>query len=343
MSVIHQAARVSDGQAARALLAANLNPGVVRALACRADELRLDNPSVALEVATVALEAQAMLPSALRRPRLMALTWSVFGSACRAWALFNEAEYALNRAASQVPHTDARGRAEVARRFADLRADQRRGDEARELMDDVLAYWRRFGGRELGKRLCTSGAILIRLNAYREAVSHLEESLALLMPNGDRFHFAALFNLAVCHVELSPGQSKLEAGQGLLAEAIQFVEPNSLLKLRCHWLDGKLLWRLGQLEEGLIKLEEARIGIDERSNGFDRALLLLDLTDLHLERGDPGAAREVALSSFGVMTALRNEPEALRAMKALHSAAQALALDRATVRTVRRALLASRP
>ncbi len=78
-------------------------------------------------------------------------------------------------------------------------------------------------------------------------------------------------------------------------------------------------------------------------NGFDRALLLLDLTDLHLERGDPAAAHKVALSSFGVMAALRNEPEALRAMKALHRAAQALTLDRTTVRSVRRALLASRP
>ncbi len=78
-------------------------------------------------------------------------------------------------------------------------------------------------------------------------------------------------------------------------------------------------------------------------NGFDRALLLLDLTDLHLERGDPAAAHKVALSSFGVMAALRNEPEALRAMKALHRAAQALSLDRTTVRSVRRALLASRP
>ncbi len=343
MSAIRQAAQVSDGVAARALLVANPHPSVVRAVACRADVLRVDDSKAALELATAALEAQAVLPLALRRPRLMVLTWCVFASTCRAETRFEEAEYALNRAASLVPPSDTRARAEVARRFADLRAEQRRGDEARALMADVLAYWRSFGGRELGKRLCTFGAILIRLNAYSEAVPHLEEALTLLAPNGDRFHFAVLFNLAVSRTELSSGRSELKAAQRLLAEASPLVEPGSLLKLRCHWLAGKLVWRLGDLDEGLLKIEGARPGIEERGNPLDRALLLLDLTDLHLERSDPDAAREVALSSFGIMAALRNEPEALRAIKALHRAAQALSLDRTTVRSVRRSLLASRP
>ncbi len=341
MKAIRQASQLSDGEEARALLAANPHPSVVRAVACRADELRVDDSKTAMELATAALEAQALLPPALRRPRLMVLTWYVFASSCRAETRFDEAEYALNRAANLVPDSDARGRAEIARRFADLRAEQRRGDEARELMADVLAYWRRFGGRELGKRLCTSGAILIRLNAHREAVPHLEEALTLLAPNGDRFHFATLFNLAVCRTELSSSRFQLKAAQKLLAEATPLVDPSSLVKLRCRWLDAKLLWRLGELDEGLTRLQRVRPGIEKRGNPLDRALLLLDFTELHLERNDPDAAREVALSSFGIMAALRNEPEALRAMKALHRAAQALPLDRTTVRTVRRTLLTS--
>lgn len=343
MNAIQAAAQVCDVQGAKALLDLALEPGIVRALACRADELRVDDPSAALEIALAALDAQTRLPTARRRPRLLALTWWVFGSCSRARARFDEAEFALNRAASLVPRSDARGQVEVARRFADLRADQRREREARQLMAGVLAYWRRLGGRELGKRLCTSGAILIRFHDYRQAARALEESLTLLVPNGDRFHLSAIGNLAICRLELSSSLADLEAAKRLAAETARFVKPGTAQERRWRWLNGRLLQRLGRLGDSLEEMLTARAGIELRSNGYDRALFLLDLTDLHLERGEAAAARDVALSSFGVMAALRNEPEALRAMQALHRAAQALALDRATIRSVRRALIAARP
>ncbi len=336
-------ARVCDGRAARKLLGANLRPDLVREVACRAEELRFNDPAKALEVAAAALEAQEALPAALRSPRLEALTWWVFGSCCRARMRFDQAELAFNHAASLLPRSDARGHAEVARRLADLRADQRRGLEAVELMSGVLAYWRGIGGHELGKRLCTSGGILIRLNAYREAATDLEESLRLLPANGDRFHLSAVYNLAVCRLELSSSRTELRAAERLLADAASLVEPGTFAEIRWHWLAGKLLWRMGRLDSALAELETARAEIDQRGDGFDRALLLLDLTDLHLERGEPATAHHVALSSYAVMAALHNEPETLRAIKALHRAARALSIDRATVRSVRRSLLASNP
>ncbi len=209
-------------------------------------------------------------------------------------------------------------------------------------MGGVLAYWRRVGGRELGKRLCTFGGVLIRLEDHREAVAVLEESLTLLPPSEERFHFAAIFNLAVCRIELSTGPTELEAAAPLVARIRRLAKPGTTLEFRWHWLVGNLYRRMDRLDESLAELQAAQSGIDERSNGFDRALLLLDLTDLHLERDDTEAARKEALSSFGVMTAFRNEPLALRAIQRLHHAAQSLSLDRATVRAVRRDVLAAR-
>ncbi len=342
MKAIHSATQVTDGQTARLLVRANPHPGVVRALACRADELRFDDPKAAMQVAIAALEAQATLPTALRRPRLVVLTWYVFGSCCRARTRFDEAEFALYRAANLLPRSDARGRAEVMRRLADLRADQRRNEEARDLLADVITYWRRFGGRELGKRLCTSGGILIRLNAYREAAADLEESLSLLAPNGDRFHVSAVANLAACRAELSSSRADLEIAEQLMSAVACFVKPGGYAEVRWHWINGNLLRRIGRFDASLVELETAHRGIDKHSDGFDSALLLLDLTDLHLERDDFEAARRVALSSFSVMSALRNEPLTLRAIQRLHNAAQTLSLDRATVRSVRRDVLASR-
>ncbi|MCP4037817.1 MAG: hypothetical protein GY733_12830, partial [bacterium] len=175
-------------------------------------------------------------------------------------------------------------------------------------MADVLAYWRRFGGRELGKRLCTSGAILIRLNDYRRAAVDLEEALTLLAPNGDRFHISAVGNLAFCRVELSSKPAELAIAERLVEETGRLVKAGTMPEHRWQWLVGRLLQRRGQLEESLAKLQTVRAAIDRRGTGFDRALLLLDLTDLHLERDDFEAARRVALSSFSVMSALRNEP-----------------------------------
>ncbi len=341
MSSIKEATGVCDGKTARALLGANPRPELVQEVARRADELGFDDPAKALEVAAAALEAQEGLPAALRCPRLEALTWWVFGSCCRALMRFDQAELAFDRATSLLPSSDARGHAEVACRFADLRADQRRGLEAVELMAGVLAYWRGIGGRELGKRLCTSGSILIRLHAYREAAADLEESLSLLPANGDRYRLSAVFNLAVCRIELSSSRTELKAAERLVAEAASLVMDGTLAEVRWHWLGGKLLWRMGRLDSALAELETARAGLDQRSTGFDRALLLLDLTDLHLERGEPATAHQVALSSYAVMAALRNEPEALRAIEALHRTAQAMSIDRSIVSSVRHALVAS--
>ena len=318
-----------------AILASHREPGVVWALACRADELRFRDPAAALEVATAALEGQAALPRAVRRPHLIAFAWAVFGSCCRARAHFDEAEFALSRAASLVPPSDARGQADVALRFALLRADQRQGKEARNFIGAVVSFWRQLGGLELGKRLCTSGSIHIRLREYRQAAVDLEESLGILPPNGDRFHLSAVGNLAICHLEMSSSPAELKATRRLFVETARLVDPGSYEALLWQWIDARFLQRLGRLEESVKAMTVARTGIDSTSDGYDRALLLLDLTDLHLERGEAAAARQVALSSFGVMAALRNEPEALRAIQGLHRAAQSLSLDRAVVRSVR--------
>ncbi len=79
MNPIDQAAGVNDGEGAWALMGANPDPATVRAVACRADELCFEDPKAALEVATAALGVQACLPMALRRARVVALTWWIFG------------------------------------------------------------------------------------------------------------------------------------------------------------------------------------------------------------------------------------------------------------------------
>ncbi len=60
MKAIDSAARINDGEGAQALLGADPRPATVRAVACRADELRFEDPKAALEVANAATNVVRM-------------------------------------------------------------------------------------------------------------------------------------------------------------------------------------------------------------------------------------------------------------------------------------------
>ncbi|MEM7587169.1 MAG: hypothetical protein AAF560_27515 [Acidobacteriota bacterium] len=342
MGRIAEVTAITDKVTAESFLGRKPSPALVRAVALRADELRFLDPPAALGIAEAALTAQAKLPKRSRWPRLVALAWWTYGSICRALARFDEAEAALLFAARVLPPEDEHNRAEVLRRLAYLRADQRRQDEACGMIDAVLEFQRaQGGGPELGKELVASTAVHTRFGNYERVVADAEEALSLLPHNGDPFYLSAVYNLASARLELSSNREELRAVALRVAEAGRFAQPGTFIELRMHWLIGKLMRRLGKLDQAVAALERARVGIEERSNGFERALLMLDLAEVHLERGDAGSARTLALTSLGVMQALRNETEAYKALKVLHEAAAELALDRETVRTVRAALVAA--
>ncbi len=76
-----------------------------------------------------------------------------------------------------------------------------------------------------------------------------------------------------------------------------------------------------------------------QSCGMNRALIVLDIAELHLERGDLESAHELARASFGVLSALRKDEEAYKAMHVFYRAGVALSLDRALVDSVRERLV----
>lgn len=338
------AAVLSDARAAKALLARRPIPGLVRAVAMRADELRFEEPRKALGIAAAALETLGSLPEETRRKSSLAgLVWAVYGSACRVAERYDECELALAIAARKTPKSRAQARAGIARRLASLRAIQERGDEARRLIPVYLDLARQIGGRQLGRDLVDASAILIVIDDYERAAEYLVEALTLLPANGDRFHLSAVFNLARCRVELASSMKELKAAERLIRQAARFVKPGSFNELRLRWLTGNLLHKMRRLGQALDVLETARREIDRRGSGYDRALILLDVAELHLDRRDAESANALARSSFGILSALRKETEAVKAMRLIYDAGASLSLDRATVRSVRQRLLALRP
>ncbi len=312
---------------------------MVRAVALRADELRLEEPLIAQEVVEAALRAFRRLPLPQQRPGLGCLIWAIYGSILRARARFDESELALSIAMRLAPRSRPRVCANLKRRLASLRADQGNVDETRRLVAGFLAYARRSGPIKLGKELVNAGGILILIKDYHGALVYLEEALTLLPMNGDSYHLSAVGNLANCRLELSSSSTELIVVLQLIRQAARLIEDGSFSELKLRWLDGRLQHRLGNLDASLALLESARAGIDERGDGYDRALLVLDLAELHLDRRDAASAQELARSSFAVLSALRKDEEAYRAFQVFYRAGVALALDRATVHGCRQRLL----
>ena len=85
---------------------------------------------------------------------------------CRATARFDDAEQALVLAACCVTRRDPDRRAEVALRFAYLRANQGREGESLRLVEAFLAHARSLGGGELGRRLTDAGIMLNRFQQF---------------------------------------------------------------------------------------------------------------------------------------------------------------------------------
>ncbi len=313
----------------------------MREVAFRADEVRFIAPEKAVGIAEAAIRALFRLKYSLQSSALAALTWSVYGSALRSVARLEEAEAALKIAAKAVPLGDLQTQRAVARRLAYLKAEQRRPEDVTPLLDACLKWGKEVGGWAYGEELVNAGAILIILGDFERATPLTETALSFLPRDGDRFHLSAVFNLARCRLELDSSVEDLEAAISLLLEAASYIESGTYPEFKLFWVQGLLLQRLGRFKESLVILETAQAGIEAGPNGLDQALLMLDLADLHLDLGNPQSAQQLALSSFPTLKLLRTNPEAYRALKTFHRAAQDKALDSALIASVRDRLRAS--
>ncbi len=339
LSPLSKAASLTDYRAAELLLAGCRSPAVVRAVARRADELRLIDPDQAWRVSGAAV---AVLVPMAAEPSLQALVWAIHGSALRGITRLEAAEVALTLAVDKVPADDHRTRAEVLRRLATLRAEQRRPQEAKALLPVFLAWARRLGGLRYGEDLLAAGAILIVISDPKAAVPLLEEALSYLPANGDRLHVSAVYNLCRCHLDLSTEPATLNRAVELAREAERLIEPGDYTGLKMQWLTGQLHHRLGDFDAALGAFTAVLPGIEAANKPFDQALLLVDLAEIHLERGSVALARKTALSGFPLLHQLRAMPEAFKAFRLLQRASETPGRDlKALLSIVRQQLLAA--
>jgi hypothetical protein len=116
-----------------------------------------------------------------------------------------------------------------------------------------------------------------------------------------------------------------EEAQRALEESREFylrlAERINLVRLR--WLEGRIAFGAGRLDEAEIALREARDAFTERGIGFDAALVSLHLAAVYAKKGDTGEMKRLAAEMVPIFESRELHPEALAALAIFRQAAEA--------------------
>jgi tetratricopeptide (TPR) repeat protein len=146
-----------------------------------------------------------------------------------------------------------------------------------------------------------------------EAVRLLRMTSGLAGPDLEpRLKLAIRHNLLISLMDLG----RLREAQALLRRSRplyrQIADPQ--IQLRMRWVEGQILAGLGEVEPAIHLLERVRTGFVQRGNGYDAALLSLELAALHARVGRPVVARRLAGEAFPIFRSRGVQREALAAL-----------------------------
>jgi len=199
---------------------------------------------------------------------------------------------------------------------ASLRRDQRRFEEALDLLDRARGL-----SRCPGKILINKGFTLEVMGEYERALKTLHEAEPLLDREAEpRLWNILRLNLAVnaCHA-------------GRFAEATEMVQQvrdvatemgDEIGVIRATWLDGRIAAGLGQRREARRLLEQARHEFAARKMGYDIALALLEEAALLLDEGRTAEVKILAKDLAKVFASEGVHREALAALQLFQDAAE---------------------
>jgi tetratricopeptide (TPR) repeat protein len=221
---------------------------------------------------------------------------------------------------------------------ASLRRDQQRLTEAHRLADEAIAIYRRH--RELhllGRAFVEKGQTYATAHDLETAIHWMRKGLGLLDPTRERrFELGARLGLMLCLLESGRAQ---EASFLLRASRGEFeAHAGELLGLRFHWLEGKVLQALGELEDAERSLAEARRGFVERGLGFDAAGASLDLAGLYAAQGRASEIRRVAEEMLPIFQSQDLHREAIAALIVFQQAARMARVSTGLLREIRQYL-----
>jgi tetratricopeptide (TPR) repeat protein len=280
-------------------------------------EVRYRDPARMLAVVESATEiADQLKPEAFGRwavADLQARAWAELGNARRVNDDLDGAEQAFATAEERRRQGSGNAllRAHIADLLASLRRHQRRFEEAHVLLARAGRLYRKGGDTHLaGKTLVNRGSVALGQSATKLAVSFFQRALTIVDRVRDpQLALSALHNLI--HAQIDLGQYR-EARHEIFRQRglyRQHAEPLILLRLR--WLEGRIAAGLDEFGPAEREFLAARDGFAALGQGYDAALVGLDLTALYLRLGRIGDILPLLDQMKATFSSLRIGREAL--------------------------------
>ncbi len=287
-----------------------------------------NDPTQAVELAELAVEVSDRLDMDHYGVALVedarALAWAYLGNASRIASDLRRAEEALRQAEEhfRLGDEDALTEAQILSFLASLRNTQGRFDEAANLLDRAIATYRDAKARHLeGRTLIQKATALGYAGKFKQAERLVRQGLSRIdFLEEPQVLVAARHNLVWYLTEgghHEEAQRALEETRGLY---LRLAERINLVRLR--WLEGRIAFGLGRLEEAETALREARDAFIERGIGFDAALVSLHLAAVYAKKGDTAEMKRLAAEMVPIFESRDLHPEALAALAIFRQAAE---------------------
>ena len=219
---------------------------------------------------------------------------------------------------------------------ASLRRDQRRFEEALDLLEQAQGVSRR-----PAHTLINKGFTLEVIGEYERAIETLLEAEALPDVQAD----PRLRNILRCNLALNfshAGRFSEAAELARQAREVAAEMGDAIVLLRMTWIDGHIAAGMDRTGEALSLLGQARRGFSARGMAYDVALALLEEAALLLDEGRTSEVKALTRHLPAIFAAEEVHREALAALRLFHEAAQREAATAELARRVLRYLLRAR-
>lgn len=296
-------------------------------------------PGLAVETLQMAQLAEEVLRrSSTSGPSYAALYVQIVahqGNALRAQGELREAERYFDRARRLIREegvTDLAVCAEVDSLEGSLRKDLRQLPEAISALSQSVMLYRITGQTvEAARSMMILSTAQYQSGDVSRAIQTVQLALLDLHPETQsKLYFQARYNLALYLCEMADYRQ----ARALLSTGCEVnAEPkDAWTRLRLCWLEGRVALGLGEAELAEAVLSKAHQGFAALGNGYDAALVALDLSSLYLSQHRHGELKLLAREVVSRMEALGVHREALMALSLFREAAVKEELSRSFLR-----------
>lgn len=299
----------------------------------RCRELRFDEPEARVAAASLAVGlAEGMSPD-VHGPRqladLQARAWAERGNARRVADHLAEAEADLATALERAQEGtgDPRLLARLLDLTASLRTDQRRLQEAAQLLDWVYGIYTDLGqSHEAGRALISKSNVAFYALDLHEATRLLTQGLSLIEVSRDpNLVLAVVHNLLFHLTEVGD----IERAQRLLRQSRELYDiyGGRMERLKLLWVEGRIAIRSGNRARAEEAFSEVRAGFEKIGLLYDMAMVSLELGVVWLEQGRIREIQKLLDETVATFRARGIRREAIAALLMLQ---EAIAMERAT-------------